>query len=289
MRPARFEYIAPTNIDSAVRALDQAGSMVLAGGQSLIAAMNTRKARPRILVDVNHIEGLGNRELFPNYIRLGAMRRHRQVEKDADLKEWAAALADAAALVGDPAIRRRGTLGGSLVHADPGAHLPAAVLLLDADVELTGPRYRRRVKVAHFLHEPFRPAIRSSELLVAVRVPLAASGQSSAFCEATTRSTGTRICAGTMIELDESGTCVHARVVLTGTAPKPWCLAAATGDLAGEQRLSAPLRRRWADWLLSQAHAQWGQIEADRQQLIKHTAIRSVVIAWQRNSNARRP
>ncbi len=156
MKPAPFEYFRPSSLDEALATMAaHAGeAKALAGGQSLVPAMNFRIAQPAVLVDLNGISGLGGIEATTGGLRVGALTRHRTLERSADVREAAPLVADTMPLVAHVPIRTRGTLGGSLAHADPAAELPAVMLALDAAIEVRSQSGRRTIPRRRVLHRP---------------------------------------------------------------------------------------------------------------------------------------
>lgn len=172
MKPPPFDYKRATSVRDAL-ALLAAGdedTKVLAGGQSLVPLLNLRLARPSLLVDINRVPDLDNIRVDGDTISFGATVRHARLLSDPVVAREAPLLRQAAALIGHPAIRNRGTLGGSLAHADPGAELCAAVVALDAEIELGSERGTRSVPAADFFLGPFMSVLEPDELVLAVRV-----------------------------------------------------------------------------------------------------------------------
>ncbi len=174
MKPAPFEYTRARSLDEALGALaSDAEAKVLAGGQSLVPMMNLRLARPSRLIDINPIAGLASvTAARDGGLVIGALIRHTELLTSTLVRERAPLLAAAAAHVGHRAIRNRGTLGGSLAHADPAAELPAAVLALGATLVVAGPRRRRQIDSDDFFLGPFTTAMAADEILIEVLVPL---------------------------------------------------------------------------------------------------------------------
>lgn len=173
MIPGQFEYVAPSTVDEAVRALAAAGeeAKVLAGGQSLLPVLRMRLSEPTTLVDLGKVAELrGIREDGDDLV-IGAMTTHYDVQRDPLVREHAALLALATDTVADPQIRHRGTFGGAIAHADPAGDLPAPVLALGASLELAGPNGRRTVPAERFFVDLFTTALAADEILVSVRVP----------------------------------------------------------------------------------------------------------------------
>ncbi|GHI03734.1 carbon monoxide dehydrogenase [Streptomyces cellostaticus] len=173
MIPPAFEYARPTSVDEAVRALADAGEegKVLAGGQSLLPLLRLRLAFPELVVDVGRIPELRGVREDGDTLVIGALTTHHDVIRDPLVRRHAGLLAAATATVADPAVRHRGTLGGSLAHADPAGDLPAVVLALDGELVAAGPHGRRTIPARDFFVDYLQSALAPDELLVEVRVP----------------------------------------------------------------------------------------------------------------------
>jgi aerobic carbon-monoxide dehydrogenase medium subunit len=173
MIPPAFDYTRPATVDEAVRTLADVGeeAKVLAGGQSLLPLMRLRLAFPELVVDVGRIGELRGVREDGGTLVIGAMTTHHDVIHDPLVRRHAALLASATATVADPAVRHRGTLGGSLAHADPAADLPAVVLALDGELVAQGPGGRRTIPARDFFVDYLQSALAPDELLVEVRVP----------------------------------------------------------------------------------------------------------------------
>ncbi|MFD7442843.1 FAD binding domain-containing protein [Streptomyces sp. NPDC059909] len=173
MIPAAFDYTRPETVDEAVRALADAGDegKVLAGGQSLLPMLRLRLAFPELMVDVGRIAELRGVREDQDALVIGAMTTHHDVIADPLVRRHAGLLAAATETVADPAIRHRGTLGGSLAHADPAGDLPAVVLALDGELVAEGPQGRRTIPAREFFTDYLQTVLRPDELLVEIRVP----------------------------------------------------------------------------------------------------------------------
>jgi aerobic carbon-monoxide dehydrogenase medium subunit len=171
--PSAFDYVAPTTVDDAVRALAEAGedAKVLAGGQSLLPVLRMRLAAPSKLIDLGRVAELRGIREDGNSLVIGAMTTHYDVQRDALVKEHAALLAAATDTVADPQVRHRGTFGGSIAHADPAGDLLAPALALDAEMLVSGMDGRRTVPASEFFVDYFTTSLRPGEILVEVRVP----------------------------------------------------------------------------------------------------------------------
>ncbi|MFF4345734.1 FAD binding domain-containing protein [Streptomyces sp. NPDC001530] len=173
MIPPAFEYARPASVEEAVRTLADAGedAKVLAGGQSLLPLLRLRLAFPELLVDVGRIPELRGIREDEGTLIIGAMTSHHDVILDPRVRRHAGLLAAATATVADPAVRHRGTLGGSLAHADPAGDLPAVILALDATLIAEGPAGRRAIPAREFFVDYLQTALRPDELLVEVEIP----------------------------------------------------------------------------------------------------------------------
>jgi carbon-monoxide dehydrogenase medium subunit len=163
-------------VEDAVRLLREHGdgAKILAGGQSLIATLNMRLSAPQILIDINKIEGLGGIALKDGFVVIGALTRHAEAERSDIVAKHAPLLAKAIPQIGHPAIRNRGTIGGSIAFADPAAELPACLLALGGEVEIAGASGKRIVKVDDFFRGLYETALAPDEMLTAIRLPAAA-------------------------------------------------------------------------------------------------------------------
>lgn len=244
MKPAPFAYVRARSVDEAVAWLARSGeARILAGGQSLIPLMNLRLVRPATVVDINTVPGLEEiRELPDGGLGLGALVRHTDLATSPLVRSRAPLLAAAAAHVGHRAIRNRGTLGGSLAHADPAAELPAATLALEARLTVAGPRGVRAVAAADFFLGLFATALASEELLTAVEVPPPAPA-GWGFAEVARRA-GDFALAGVaaVLHADGRGACGRARLVAFGAADRPLQLGAAEA-LLHDARVEPALAR----------------------------------------------
>ncbi len=240
MKPPRFEYVAAGTVTEALEALAGAeDARILAGGQSLVPLMNLRLARPSLLVDVNGVAGLSGCEAHNGTLRLGALCRHRFLESDPAVRRQAPLLAEAAALIGHVHIRNRGTLGGSLAHADPVAELPAVLVALGGGVVAAGPGGERVVAAGELFRGPFTTSLEEGELLTAVEMPVHRPGDGWAFSEFTRRH-GDFATVGIAVVLhrDASGTCDRASLVGCGLGVTPVDLGAEAAFLLGESTLT---------------------------------------------------
>lgn len=173
MIPVAFEYRRPADLGEALAVLAEHGddAKPIAGGHSLLPMMKLRLAAPAVLVDLGRIPGLDRIQVDGDELVVGALTRHAELARSAVAREHVPLLAHVAGLVGDPQVRARGTLGGSLAHADPVADLPCAVLALDGRLVLRGPSGERTVAARDFFTGYFETVLAPGELVVQVRVP----------------------------------------------------------------------------------------------------------------------
>lgn len=175
MIPSQFEYVRASSLDEAVSALAEHGdeAKVLAGGQSLLPLLRLRLAAPEVLVDVGRVPELTGVREDGDHLVIGAMTSHHEVMTNPLVRQHAGLLAEATRTVADPAVRHRGTFGGSLSHADPAADLPAVALALDAEMVAVGPGGRRTIAAADFFEDYLETALSDDEVLAEVRLPKA--------------------------------------------------------------------------------------------------------------------
>src|SRR5437868_572740 len=173
MKPAPFEYYSPTTRQEALSLLAEHGGEAkpLAGGQSIVPAMNFRLAQPSILVDLNNISDLFGIEVVGDGVRIGAMTRQRMVERSPLVKQYAPLIAEAMPYIAHPQIRNRGTFGGSLAHADPAAELPALAVVLGARLHVQNSSSERTISASDFFLGLFTTLLEPDELLVAASIP----------------------------------------------------------------------------------------------------------------------
>jgi carbon-monoxide dehydrogenase medium subunit len=225
MKPAGFEYHAPASLDEALALLERYGpdAKPLAGGQSLVPAMNFRLAQPAILIDLNRIESLAGIDLTPDGgLRIGAMTRQRAVERSPEVAARVPLLAETMPWVAHAPIRNRGTIGGNLAHADPASELPAVMVALGARLRLQSAHGERWIDAADFFLGLFTTALEAGELVTAIDLPPAAPRSGSAFLEVARRH-GDYALAGVAcsVTLDPERSCDTARAVLLGVSEGP--------------------------------------------------------------------
>ncbi|MEE8585094.1 MAG: xanthine dehydrogenase family protein subunit M [Acidobacteriota bacterium] len=240
MKPAPFRYVAPDSLDEALElaAGHEFDAKLLAGGQSLIPAMNFRLAQPALLIDLNRIEGLSyiRQDADTGGLRIGAMTRQRQAEESQLVARQAPLIHQALPYVAHVQIRNRGTMGGSLAHADPAAELPAVLLALQARFRLQSRQGERWVEAQDFFTGLFETALAPEEILTEIEVPPLPSRSGCAFAEFARRH-GDYALAGVaaQVTLDEAGACSRCRLVLLSVGEGPVEAKQAQGSLTGHR------------------------------------------------------
>lgn len=245
MKPAAFEYAAPRTVAEAVGLLDKHADQakVLAGGQSLVPLMNMRLARPGVLVDINRLRVLEYIVATPSALRIGALTRQRAVETSRLVAERCPVLRDALRLVGHVQIRNRGTIGGSIAHADPAAELTAVLVALGGEVTAQGPRAARAIPAADLFVSYLTTALDARELLTEVRFPTLPAGAGWSWMEVARRHGDFALAGVGVILAMRHGVIWDVRIGLTGVGPTPVRASEAERLLTGRAPSEAP----WAE------------------------------------------
>jgi carbon-monoxide dehydrogenase medium subunit len=235
MFAAPFEYARPKTLDEALSLLSKHGddAKLLAGGHSLIPAMKLRLAQPKLVIDIARLDALRRVEERDGRLVIGALVTHAEIAASRTLAAQCPLLVEAAAAIGDLQVRNKGTIGGSLVHADPAADWPAAILALDAELEIAGAAGRRTVKASEFFTGMLETAVTPSEILCEIRVPV--TGASVAYVKTEQKASGFALC-GVAAIVDAKAK--RVRVGVTGVAPVAYRASGVEQALEG-QALSA--------------------------------------------------
>ena len=237
MYPSRFRYEAPRSLDEAIATLRDGGdyAKVLAGGQSLIPLMKLRFASPELVVDINNVPGLDYHRADPDgTLRIGALCRHADLERSSLLTSSQPTMAAAAPLIADPIVRSRGTLVGSLCHADPQGDWASVVLALGGSVVAQGPRGRRRVPMAEFVTGPFENVLEPDEIAVEAVIPPATGARAGGYLKLERR-VGDFATVGVAVALETSGdTVTRAGIALTGVGGSTITATEAARALTGQ-------------------------------------------------------
>src|SRR5712692_8642154 len=223
MYPAAFEYHAPSSVQEALGLLGRHkdDAKLLAGGHSLVPMMKLRLAQPKHVIDLRKVPGLSGIKEDKGAIAIGALTTHWQIESSKLVRDKCPMLSDTASIIGDPAVRNMGTIGGSLAHADPAADYPGAVIALDAEFVCEGAKGRRTVKVDDWFKGLMQTAVGEDEILVEVRVPAAQAGSGGAYLKFPHPASRFAVVgAAAMVTLDKEGKCTKAGVGITGAGTK---------------------------------------------------------------------
>lgn len=237
MKPPLFHYFDPTSRAEAIALLAEHGgdAKVLAGGQSLMPVLNMRLATPRALVDINRIPDLSGITAGAGRLQIGAMTRHRAVERSEIVASANPLLQAAVRHIGHQQIRTRGTIGGSLAHNDPAAELPAVAVCLDAELVLEGPDGERTVAADDFFGAYMTSDIAPDEILTAVRLPNLVPGAGWSFQEMARRAGDFALAAvAAVVELDDDGRCRDVRLALAGVGDRATRARQAEAALRGQ-------------------------------------------------------
>jgi CO/xanthine dehydrogenase FAD-binding subunit len=224
MKPAPFEYHAPDSLELALDLMSQyAGeAKILAGGQSLVPAMNFRIVQPSALIDLNRISGLGYVREEDRVLRIGAMTRERELEFNPLISTWAPLLAEAAPHIAHPQIRNRGTIGGSIVNADPAAELPVLMLALGAQLKAKNVSGERWIEAQNFFMGMFTTALELDEILVEIELPASPPRTGWAFLEVAPRAGDYALMGvAALVTLDQNGKCERAKLVYLNAGEGP--------------------------------------------------------------------
>jgi CO/xanthine dehydrogenase FAD-binding subunit len=250
VKPAQFEYDDPGTLEEALELLARHGDecKVLAGGQSLVPLMNFRLARPARLIDINGIDSLSYIKRDNGRLVIGAMTRHAHLEHSKEVAEMLPLLTEAVAWVGHSQIRNRGTVGGSVAHADPAAELPAAFAALDASFLVISKRGTRTVSWAEFFVSEFTTTLAPDELVTAVDVPAPDAGTGTAFVEYARRHGDFALGgAAVTVKLDRQGRCEKATIALLSAGPAPVRAESAEMQLLGSKLDDSSIRAASAE------------------------------------------
>ena len=238
MIPASFDYMAPRSIGEALAALGTHAedAKLLAGGHSLLPLLKLRLAQPKVLIDIGKIPGLNEIKQQGDTIVVGALATHYQIESSALLKKNCPVLCQTARAIGDVQVRNRGTIGGSLAHADPAADWPAAILALGAKLKIAGPNGERVVDVADFFLGPLTTALEPREILTAIEVPAAGRRAGTAYQKAPQQASGFAIVGvAVSLQVNSRGSLEDIGIGVAGLADKPFRARAVEAKLRGKK------------------------------------------------------
>ncbi|HEX2230317.1 MAG TPA: xanthine dehydrogenase family protein subunit M [Candidatus Binatia bacterium] len=237
MFPASFGYVAARSVKEALDLMEKHGveGKILAGGHSLIPAMKLRLSSPGTLIDIGNVPELRGIKVDGEHLIIGALTVHADVSSSDLVRKHVPGLADAASVIGDLQVRNRGTIGGSVAHADPGADFPVILTALNASFIVQSAAGTRTIGVADFFTDFFSTAMNPNEILTAIRVPLPPPGTGSAYSKFPHPASGyVVVSAGALISLDPRASCATARVAIGGLGATPIRAAATEQELQGK-------------------------------------------------------
>jgi carbon-monoxide dehydrogenase medium subunit len=235
MIPGSFEYFAPTALDEALSLLQEHGddAKVLAGGHSLIPTMKLRLAEPAVIIDIGGIGGLKGISESGGRLVIGALTTHHELESSDVVQQRVPLLAQTAGEIGDVQVRNKGTIGGSLAHADPAADWPAAILALDADLQIAGPNGERTVKATDFFQGLYETDLGDDEILTAIHVSIPDANTKGTYLKLHQVASGFAL-TGVAVVLTKSGdTCQSVAVGITGVSDVPYRASGVESALTG--------------------------------------------------------
>ncbi len=244
-----FAYFRPRTIAEASALLKKhKGARVLAGGHSLLPAMKFRLANPKALVDIGAIKGLCGVQTRGKAIWIGSTTTHADVASSTILRKTCPMLAETAAQIGDIQVRNRGTIGGSVAHADPAADFPTALVALDATIVARGPKGERKIPAEQFFVDLFTTALKTAEIVIAILVPPYARGTGASYFKHPHPASRYAVAGvAALVEIGKDGKCVRASLVVGGATANPVRIAAAEAALAGHKPDAATIARAAAE------------------------------------------
>jgi len=266
MYPAAFEYHAPATVKDALNLLAKLDdAKILAGGHSLVPMMKLRLAQPKNLIDLRNVAALTGIKEETGVITVGAMTTHWEVESSKVVKGKVPVVSETAAVIGDPAVRNKGTIGGSLAHADPAADMPATAIALGFEFVCEGAKGQRTVKVDDWFQGLMATALTDSELLTQIRIPVLPAGSGAAYLKfphPASRFAVVGVCAA--VTLDKNGTCTKAGVGLTGAGTRAIRAKGVEAGLVGKRLDAATIEAA------AQKAAEGVDVQADLQGSVEY-------------------
>ena len=235
MFAANFDYYRASSVADAGRLLaEHPGAKLLAGGHSLIPLLKLRLAAPSAVIDIGRVAELRGISAGSDGLRIGALTTHAEIAASSDVRQHAAALAEAAGQIGDPAVRNRGTIGGNLAHADPASDLPTVLAALGATLSVVGPGGERSVAADGFFQGLMMTALGEDEVLTAITVPAAGAGSGSAYAKFPHPASRYAVVGAAACVTASNGSCSGASVAVGGLTPAPVRCAGVEGALSGQ-------------------------------------------------------
>ncbi len=233
-----FEYVVPASLAEAVNLLQKhpERAKILAGGHSLIPMMKLRLATPEFLIDISRIPELSYIKEDNGTIRIGALTTHYLIETSDLIRRRLPALSDAAELIGDVQVRNKGTIGGSIAHADPAADYPAGILAADATIVALGPSGERQIPASKFFVDMLTTALDRNEIVREIQIPVKSGKTGSAYLKMAQKASGFAICgAAALIEVDGSGALSNVAIGITGVGNRAFRATKTEAELRGKK------------------------------------------------------
>jgi carbon-monoxide dehydrogenase medium subunit len=248
MTPSAFDYVRPSTLPEALAALSRHGdaAKLIAGGHSLLPMMKLRMAAPEVLIDINELADLHGISIGGSEVVIGAATTHATLEHHKELAAALPLIAAVAHQIADPTVRNRGTIGGAIANADPSADWPAAVLALDAVMDVIGPRGKRTIAARDFFKGLFETALGADEVLVAVRIPVVA-GARAAYRKFRHPSSGYAVAGIAVVATVAGSECKDVRIAATGLADHQFRVLDAEAALKGKTVKAGQIDRAVAD------------------------------------------
>jgi len=221
MIPAGFDYRRAETLEEAIQLLQEHGeeAKIISGGHSLLPILKARLAQPGMLVDISRIPALSGILEEEQILIIGALTTHHEIESSPEVRKLCPLLAETAAQIGDVQVRNRGTIGGSISHADPAADYPAPLIALDAEFLVTGPDGARSNRAENFFEGTFETALSPNEILTSVHIPILGRRTGASYCKAAQQASGFAVCGvAALVELGDDGLVSKASVGITGVA-----------------------------------------------------------------------
>jgi carbon-monoxide dehydrogenase medium subunit len=235
MHTANFDYYRASTVAEAVKLLKRnKGAKLLAGGHSLIPAMKMRIAEPTALIDISRIKGLAGVTASKSSLKIGAMTTHAALADSAAVKKHCAILAEAASLIGDQQVRNRGTIGGSLAHADPAADYPTVMLALGATLSTTSGAGKRQIPAEKFFVDLFTTALKANEILTTITLPMYGKGTGGAYIKHAHPASGYAVVGVAALATVKNGVFAKMSVVVGGITPTPYHAITVERELLGK-------------------------------------------------------
>jgi carbon-monoxide dehydrogenase medium subunit len=237
MIPESFEYFAPASIQEAISLAQRYGddAKFLSGGHSLLPTMKLRLATPKFVIDLGGIRELSQIAEEGGKLKIGALVNHHTIETSEKIRSRCRLMAATASEIGDMQVRNCGTIGGSISHADPAADYPAALLVLEAEMEIEGTAGKRRIAASDFFVDFFTSALQTGELLTAVYVPVLDANTGTAYKKLRQQASGFAVAgAAALVSKDENGKCTRIAVAINGVGPKAFRATSAEKALLGK-------------------------------------------------------